>query len=314
VSIPSNGNPSDLSELDAEGVRVILETLCPATEVTGVRTGPGSYSNRLWIADTDEGELLVRVPGRNADPEYLRGSLVASRMAAEAGIPVTRLRAFAPSTVIGRPVVVQEFQPGERATDVLKRDPDAVTGLATTLGHWIGTLHGIRREEFGGVLGPGSGTDWPALVRSRVSGALAELDRDALPEDAVQIERVFEALLAETPDGGQASLVHGDLYFDNLLVRDGRATCLLDFEHAHFYDRFAEFGKLNELLFEWFPDSQEPFMEAYSEHFPAEKSDDVRRQLGIGLYELSQLAYFHRWQQDLVPVYRDRVNRWLSDR
>lgn len=300
--------------MDADRVRDLLAVLCPTTVVTSVRDGPRSYSNELWLTHTDEGDLLLRIPKRSADPEYLRGSIVASRMAAEAGVPVSRFRAFAPSTAIGRPAVVQEFQRGERATDLVERDPGAVPGLAAVLGHWVGALHTIRRPQFGRVLESGGSNDWRAVVRVRVTGKLSEIPREALRADATVIREAFDNLLQATPNVGEASLVHGDLYFDNLLVRDRRAVCLLDFEHARFYDRFAEFGKLNEFLFERFPDSEQPFMDAYWQHFPPEPDDVVRRALAVGLYELASLAYFGRWQPDLVPTYWDRLQRWLTNR
>jgi hypothetical protein len=54
-------------------------------------------------------------------------------------------------------------------------------------------------------------------------------------------------------------------------------------------------------------------MEAYWQHFPPEPGDVVRRALAVGLYELTSLAYFGRWQPDLVPIYWDRLQRWLTN-
>jgi aminoglycoside phosphotransferase (APT) family kinase protein len=310
MSEPPNGQSDGM---DAEAVRTLLAVLCPNTKVTSIRDGPKSYSNQLWLADTDEGDLLIRIPKRSADPEYLRGSIVANRRAAEAGVPVSRFRAFAPSTALGRPAVVQEFQRGERATDLVDRDPGAVPDLAAALGHWVGGLHTVRRPSFGRVLEVCGSSDWRAVVRARVISKLGEMPPEALPADATAIRKAFENLLQAMPIVGHASLVHGDLYFDNILVRDGRAACLLDFEHARFYDRFAEFGKLDEFLFEPFPHSEQPFMEAYWQHFPPEPDDVVRRALAVGQYELASLDYFGRWQPDLVPTYRNRLRRWLTN-
>ena len=75
---------------------------------------------------------------------------------------------------------------------------------------------------------------------------------------------------------------------------------------------FAELGKLEELVFGWWPGTAAPFLRAYHRHFPPAPGDGVRRRLGVGLYELGQLAYFARWQPDLVPVYRERLGRWLA--
>ncbi len=61
------------------------------------------------------------------------------------------------------------------------------------------------------------------------------------------------------------------------------------------------------------PGSQQPFMAAYQQIHPEKPTDKARLRVAIGLYELSQLAYFSRWQPELVPVYRERVGRWLKE-
>lgn len=83
------------------------------------------------------------------------------------------------------------------------------------------------------------------MAQLRVMQALQELD-----VNAPQIRAAFERAISALPDIPYASLVHADLYFDNVLVHEGSAVCLLDFEHACYADRFADFGKMRELLFE----------------------------------------------------------------
>jgi hypothetical protein len=64
-------------------------------------------------------------------------------------------------------------------------------------------------------------------------------------------------------------------------------------------------------MFEFWPGSREPFMTAYRCFHPETAADSPRLRVAVDLYELSQLACFSRWQPDLVPCYRERVNRWL---
>ncbi|QRK07646.1 aminoglycoside phosphotransferase family protein [Archangium violaceum] len=290
-------------------IHQVLQALCPSTEVLAIHPGPRSYSNQLWRAETDEGELLVRVPGRTSDPEVLRATLVASRLANEAGVPAPRFRAFAPTTSLGRPVVVQEYAPGTRLADG-PLDPTKQETLGRTLGEWVGRLHTIRRAKFGSVLNPSDDRPWGDVVLSRVDAMLSTLPRESLPSDSDQIRSAF-ARLAELAPGDGAALTHGDLYLDNILLRDGRPSCLLDFEHASFTDRFADFGKLRELVFERHPEIERPFFDAYSAIHPKHESDEVRMRLGLGLYALSQLHYFHTWQPDLVGFYNNRLGEWL---
>ncbi|WP_306747962.1 phosphotransferase family protein [Saccharothrix yanglingensis] len=310
----SGDDPRGIGELKTEEVAAVLAELCPTTAVSSLQPGPASYSNRLWLAETDEGRLLVRVPGRTDDPEYVRATLTATRLAGEAGVPTVRYRAFAPTTRLGLPVVVQEFRPGENAATALRRNGADLRHLAGRLGEWVGLLHGVRRDTFGAVTDSGGGHSWSEAAAEDVRRVLAAVDEDLLPAGRGAVESAFHRAIGELGPTGPASLVHGDLYLDNVLVDRGTPSALLDFEHARFRDRFADFGKLTELLFEWWPGSEEPFLESYREHFPADPSDEPRLRLGTGLYALSQLGYFARWQADLVPVYRARLENWVRGR
>jgi aminoglycoside phosphotransferase (APT) family kinase protein len=294
-----------------EQVRQLLVELCGVKRIASLGPGPASYSSRLWLADTDEGPLLVRVPQRTHDPEYVRAALVATRIASEASIPTVRFRAYEPRSSLGLPVVIQEYRPGEKAEDALHRGDAKLSDVATTLGTWLGILHGIGSEHFGSVLASSTLTDWPSAVRARVVAALGALEAEQLPAGRDVITSAFERALGALSGTEPASLVHADLYLDNVLVEQGRAAALIDFEHASYADRFAELGKLSELVFTRWPGFEEPFFEAYSAYFPRHRTDEARRRVGLGLYELTQLAYFARWQLDLVPVYRKRLENWL---
>ncbi|GAB2537633.1 phosphotransferase family protein [Nocardia heshunensis] len=292
-------------------VREALWDICPDLAVTEISAGPTSYSNRLWHADSDIGPLLVRIPGRTTDPEDLRASVEATRIASEAGIPTVHYHAFAATTRFGLPVLVQHLTPGENATTALRAGRGNIAEVAAQLGAWIGRLHTIRRDTIGSVLDPNGPVDWADVVRERVRDTLRTLPAGALPAAASDIERAFAVVVAASGPPERPSLLHGDLYLDNVLVTDEKPTVLLDFEHARFGDRFTDFGKLTELVFEWWPGSEEPFLQAYSEYFPSEPADAARLQLGNGLYALTQIGYFARWQPDLVPFYRSRLADWL---
>jgi aminoglycoside phosphotransferase (APT) family kinase protein len=296
----------------AEAAFDILQLACPGLQVSEVKPGPSGYSSSLWVADTDEGALLVRIPLRNSSPRHLRATVAATRLANEAGVPTVRFRALLAESPYG-PALVQEFRPGQRASDFLKQQPNRLKAVAEAAGHWIGLLHGVRRARFGEIVGRGAGADWRGCALGRIGRAIQAAPKTALPEPAQRVEALFSELLGQLDGEHPASLTHGDLYFDNVLVDDeGRPVCLLDFEHAGFLDRFAEFGKLNELMFEWWPGCETHFMAAYHQAFAPARSDALRRRIGVGLYELQQLAYFSRWQQDLVPVYRDRLAAWMA--
>jgi aminoglycoside phosphotransferase (APT) family kinase protein len=237
--------------------------------------------------------------------------IVATRLASENEVPVVRFRAFMSDSSLGRPVLVQEFRRAERASAVVQERSSAVDEIATVLGNWVAQIHAINRDHFGSVLLRTEGA-WGEIVLGKVREALDFLPASVIPRSRSTIESAFSRVVACLPTDIVPSLVHGDLYLDNVLVEGTRPVTLLDFEHSYFADRFADFGKLEELLFGWFPASKLPFLEAYHHHFPPQDGDDSRYLLAIGLYELSQLAYFMRWQPELAPEYRDRLQSWLN--
>ncbi|MFD9815045.1 phosphotransferase [Streptomyces sp. NPDC059080] len=65
--------------------------------------------------------------------------------------------------------------------------------------------------------------------------------------DAGTLRSALRATLTRLDDTANVpALTHGDLWLPNVLVRDGRISCVLDFEHATYADRFGDFGKLDE--------------------------------------------------------------------
>jgi aminoglycoside phosphotransferase (APT) family kinase protein len=295
-----------VDDIGADEVIAVLAEVCPMTSIGAIHAGPRSYANRLWRVETDEGDLLVRVPGRTVDPNVLRGALVASRLAHEHGIPTSRFRAFAPTTRLGRPIVVQEFGPGELVSDsgLDLRD------VGSTLGEWVARLHSIRRARFGPVLRTTDDRSWGTIVTAQVTSMLSELKDEVLPAPRDTIRAAFapyESVVGERT----STLTHGDLYLDNLLAHEGRLSCLLDFEHASFRDRFFDFGKLQELVFDNHPETEEPFWKAYRRMHPPRADDRQRMAISQGLYALTYLHYFNSWQPDLIDFYQNRLHHWL---
>ena len=308
-SSASGRGSAQLAKVESIGplqVRRAFTELCPTTTILDVHPGPQSYSNRLWRLETDEGDFLLRIPGRTTDPEVQRRAIFGARLANDAGVPAPRCRAFAPRTAaLGLPAVVQELTPGERV------DPSTfdLAVLGATLGDWVGRLHAVRRDRFGAVTDRSETRDWGPIVLDQVRTYLDALPEAALPAKRSAIEKAFAPFASIEVE--PASLNHGDLYLDNVLVRDGRVSCLLDFEHAVYRDRFADFGKLQELVFEAHPATKAPFLEAYHRHHAPHEDDAARMRLGLGLYALAQLHYFSLWQPSLIDFYQKRLGQWL---
>lgn len=291
-----------------------LREACPGVRIDDVRRLDAGYTSRQWIADTDEGRLLVKRPDREPDPEHLRRLIAATRRAAEGGVPVVRFRALlAHSEHLGGPVLVQEFQEGTPAADAWAgMDQAARLDFAADLGRLVGRVHACAGPWFGDPLGaerhPDGRADLHALVDARLAGAPEDFTRAGRTALSAALHRAVEAIV---PDMVPA-LTHGDLWLPNLLLRDGRIACLLDFEHARYSDRFLDFGKLDEHVFAGFPEAREAFLRAYDETHPLPPGWTARADLADAVHNLSMAVYFRRWHPEFVPEYTGKLDRWLA--
>jgi aminoglycoside phosphotransferase (APT) family kinase protein len=289
---------------------------CPGIQVTGVQPIELGYSSHNFLIDSDEGRLLAKIPKRQPDPERLDGLVAATGLAAKAGLPVPEHRWFLRNCeqLSGLPLLVQQYLPGAAASaewpelDLAHRET-----VARELGEAVARLHGITGQGFTDVLGGNASPSWGAYVHDRVEESVKVLSGsvDFAPGWETVRAAMTEAVDA-LPEPVTPVLVHLDLYLDNVLVHNGHLRCVLDFEHARFGDSYADFGKLDELVFGWYPETEEPFMEAYRAVHPAAGDTELRMRVGIGLHNLASCAYFSQWTPRLVPEYLARIDDWLQ--
>jgi aminoglycoside phosphotransferase (APT) family kinase protein len=292
-------------------IQQVIETACPGVRVSTVRPLDAGYTSKQWVAATDEGPLLVKVPQRNRDPEHARRLVASTRVAAEHGIPVVRFRAVvAHSAELGGPVLIQEFQDGEPAADGWETLKDRrKLGLCRELGVITGKLHSVAGSWFGDVLGTQRVTSFEQSVESEVD---ALLESGVVPDGAALRQAITKVLSSLDRSASTPALTHGDLWLPNILVRDGRIGCVLDFEHATYADRFRDFGKLDEHIFDAFPAGRDVFLEAYAATCPLPGDWEQRLDLAHLLHSLGMYVYFQRWTPRWAPQYAREVQEWLS--
>lgn len=314
----STTDQSEPSQVEPDQVLAAFARACPGTEVNGLRPMNQGYTGQHWVVDTDEGDLLVRIPMRVRDPEHQRHLLVATRKAAEAGVPVARLRAFVPHDhELGGPMVVQEFGPGKSASDLFPTlSPEQRSSVGGELGELVAAMHRCAGPGFSNLLGRDRFPSLLDYARARLHesvGYAREIRLDRSWDDVIR--RVDQRLTAAGE--AQPVLVHRDLYLDNVLLRedqDGRVrvAALLDFEGARWSDQYEEFGKLDETVFEWWPDTKEPFLDAYARVHPLGPEQHQRIHAHVGLYNVVMAAHFQRWQPEIVPDYVHRIAQWCE--
>jgi aminoglycoside phosphotransferase (APT) family kinase protein len=297
-------------------IHEVLERACPEVHVTSLRPFEAGYSSKHWIAETDEGRLLVKVPQRNRDPEHLRGLMAATRVAAEHDIPVVRFRRLLQhDEAVGGPVLIQEYQDGDTVADLWDGlDEDQRTAICRELGDLVGRVHAITAPEFGPVLGGGHVATLRESVETELDGLLAQADPAMLGERDALRSAVLDLLHGLDESASVPALMHGDLWLPNVLVRDGRVSCILDFEHAVYADRFRDFGKLDEHVFDKFPQGRGAFLDAYGAAFPLPDDWEARVELSAVLHAVTMHVYFLRWSPQWAPQYARQAADWLAER
>ncbi|WNV84372.1 aminoglycoside phosphotransferase family protein [Umezawaea sp. Da 62-37] len=291
-------------------IRQVLRRACPDVRVDALRTLDAGYTSKQWVADTDQGRLLVKVPQRNRDPDHFRRLVAGTRIAADHGIPVVRHRELVlHDPDVDGPVLVQEFQEGDAAGDVWETlDEEQRKALCRDLGDVVGRVHAIRGSRFGDVLDSG-GVE--TLRESVLAEVQSLLDQTGALDDTVRTA-VMAAVERLDSSASAPSLVHGDLWLPNFLVTDGRITCVLDFEHAEYNDRFRDFGKLDEHVFDGFPAGREVFLDSYATACPLPDDWEQRVDLAHVLHALNMHVYFQRWTPQWAPQYAQQVKEWLT--
>ena len=294
----------------------VLERACPGVRIETVQPLNAGYSSKHWIADTDEGRLLVKVPQRNRDPEHLRRLMTSARIAAEHGIPVVRYRRLVPhDPAVGGPVLVQEFQQGDAAGDLwASLDDEQRLVLCQDLGDIVGRVHSITGPHFADVLGGGRAATLEESVEAELDTLLDQADADEIPDRAAMRAAVIAALSRLDASASVPALIHGDLWLPNFLVHDGRIICALDFEHATYADRFRDFGKLDEHIFDAFPAGRGVFLDAYAAACPLPADWEQRVDLAYVLHALTMHVYFLRWTPQWAPQYARQAREWLAKR
>ncbi|MDT0442952.1 phosphotransferase family protein [Streptomyces johnsoniae] len=298
----------------ATAIRNLVTRECPGNHVTAVHSLDKGHTSKQWVVTTDEDRLLVKVPRRDPGPEHLRRLVASAGVAAEHGVPVVRYRRLVPhDAALGGPALIQEYQEGEAADEVwesLTEDERLV--LVRDLGDIVGRLHTAVGPHFGDVLGGSRGASLRESVEAEVEALLpgAEL---GLIGDADTLRSAIGAAVARLADAASVpTLIHGDLWLPNLLVRDGRITCVLDFEHATYAERFRDFGKLDEHIFDAFPAGREVFLDAYAAACPLPDDWERRVDLAHVLHALNMHVYFRRWAPQWAPQYAEQVKKWLA--
>ena len=155
------------------------------------------------------------------------------------------------------------------------------------LGHYVKQLHTIKSEQCGyPERAAANGENWPDVFFSYAELIFNDclscgvIDNDEHEQFLSIYEKYRDAVADVCP-----SLLHLDLWTQNILTIDGRITAILDFDRGLYGDPELEFAVLDT-----YGHSSPEFFEGYGEPRPADSKAQVRQKLYI-VYELIKYAF-----------------------
>lgn len=278
---------------------------------------PRAYNYEVWRVDTNSGHYALKIAHADMDPARIANAMAAQRLAIQAEVPCPRMLAVAQTTSIGRPVVVQEWIPGDDAETVWPRLSAAEQAqVAFAFGQAIAATHAL--------IGPCFSED-AALTRPMTSWhrGLSEYlteHGDGIrqlqllpPRSLTQVVEYLRQAITRLRSTIRPALTHWDLWLANTVVDAGRLVSVIDWDSAAFSDPVADFVRLEVWLFARYPTSRIPFLAGYTERRPIDADHEARLDVYLGLEYVAEVyRTTARGDHTLADYFRTQLMQWMG--
>lgn len=225
--------------------------------VVEIRPVEESYSStvKILILQNQEMRVLkipfstVKFAREKRSLEMLQGKL-----------PVPKLIADWQPNDITAGVLLISFLPGQALAGGITSE------LSFELGVLLAQLHLHRSDTFGDEFqrAEAATSNWWAMLEQKFQ-SWQPLCKEVMPSDLFESAlRKFEEFYADLPEPDGPCLVHFDYRPGNVLVENGHITGLIDFESCRGGSADLDFTKIQEDVWEKFPETREPFLRGYS--------------------------------------------------
>jgi aminoglycoside phosphotransferase (APT) family kinase protein len=210
-------------------------------EVRGLTRLSGGASRETWSFELVRpgGDVESMILQRDRAGAVRTGKGMATEAAllvaaAEAGVPVPRLRLDATEGLVGQPAFVTDRIEGETiARRILRDDAYAAARpvLAAQFGRVLAAIHRIPPDVVDGLEQQDQVTQYRAVL-------------DSFDEPHPAFELGFRWLEANRPAPTRTTIVHGDFRNGNMIVGPDGLRAVLDWELAHLGDPMEDLGWL----------------------------------------------------------------------
>ena len=212
------------------------------------------HARECWLVRAGSRLIVVKLRRGPARPDRLWRQLVATHLAARAGVPTPRILSWSPrSTVVGGSVLVTEYLSGTDGLDFVAGARNAhLLPLMSSLGRLLRRLHTVVSDRYSELTATPSGSrSWAHTVVSYLTQHEERLVRQGLVSEAWsrKVLAFAASAAAQVESSAYPALVHRELHLPNIVTRDGRAYGLLDFESARLWDPVSDLVKLRRWVF-----------------------------------------------------------------
>lgn len=245
--------------------------------------GAGLYNDSYTI-DSDKGKFVLRIappadiPKLFYEVDMMRSEVdIHRRVRKHTDVPIPEI-VFHDFTrdVIDRDYLIMEYLEGQSGWfDEME------------LGRYIREIHAIQSEEYGyPERAAPTSTRWPDIFHTYVELIFKDclscgvIDRDEQKHFMSIYQRHGDAVVDVSP-----SLLHLDLWTQNILTVNGKISAILDFDRGLYGDPELEFAVLDTYGY-----STPEFFEGYGKPRPVDSDAQIRQRLYI-VYELIKYAF-----------------------
>jgi fructosamine-3-kinase len=261
--------------------------------------GAGHYNDSYYV-DLDEGRFVLRVAPPDVTPrlfyeiDMMKSEVNLHRLIREhTDIPVPQIIYHDFSReVIDRDYLIMEYLEGN-------------SGLfdERELGGYVRQMHAVKSDECGyPERAAPAAKNWPDIFHTYVRLILDDclscgvIDDNERQHFMSTYEKRLDVIADVSP-----SLLHLDLWTQNILTVNGRITAILDFDRGLYGDPELEFAVLDTYAY-----STPEFFDGYGEPRPVDSRAQIRQKLYI-VYELIKYAFIRVARSKSMPTGRSHV-------
>jgi len=199
------------------------------------------YSNEIHRVDLEDGRTVIYRANWYCQTPHFENERWALQQCENVGVPAPRML-YLNHELEGHPkrsVCVLSYMAGKDLRSWLNQKAISETDYHNVLrqaGEWYGKLHTVQTDGFGGLNSEGKG-----VVQTWLSAYADDLERGRLMQAAHNAE-IQETLIvgalslldqyASLGEHIEPVLLHGDFGLPHIMVQDGQAIGLFDFEHC----------------------------------------------------------------------------------